>query len=178
MDTTPSFLFFLTEIPRDLRHAAFLPDGKGTAALAVTAMQASLGIHGKLCIVIGRDRIPCQGEIVILVDKADVDPRGARLTVVAVDTGPLYGIGRKAADDRIVTLGLACRKESEKAIKVRHRLHAGNGHEHPGAVKGILQALVFGKRLPEGGSLGREELPRKEGLHHADAHPLALTAPE
>ena len=68
----------------------------------MSAMQARGGIDRQLCVVVGCHIIPCQGKIIILVDKPDINPCRTRLTMVAVHAGACDRVRRKRADDGVI----------------------------------------------------------------------------
>ncbi len=83
----------LSEALGDLAHARRLCHAEETARVAVAAAHAVAGMKVELGVVVGGKHVARQREVVELVDQADVDARGARRAVVAVDAAP----GRTAA---------------------------------------------------------------------------------
>ena len=142
------------EILCDLVHSAFLLYREGAAALAMAAMQTSLSVDRQLSIVICCDGVPHQSKIVIFVYEPDIDPCRARLTMVAIYASACDGIRRKASDDGIVLLFIACREESQKGIQMLHGLNTGDCGQNTGAINGVLQTLIVSQRHAEGGLIG------------------------
>ena len=64
----------------------------------MAALEAGICFDSQFGIVVGGDVVPCQGQVVILIHKADIDACGAGLAVVAVDAGSGDSVGGKRAD--------------------------------------------------------------------------------
>ena len=74
----------------------------------MTAVQACIRLHAELGVMIGGNVITGQCQIVILIDKADIDTRGARLAMVAINAGSADRVGGKTANDRIILFLSVC----------------------------------------------------------------------
>ena len=121
-------------------------------------------------------RVPGEGEVVVLVDQPHVQARRAGLAVVAVDAGPVHVARGEGADGGVVPrLGGGAHK-AEHPLQVRPAAHPGQHGEHARLVQRVLDALVLGERLAEGGGLVVEQLAAGKRLHHRDADPLRLAA--
>ena len=126
-------------------------------------------------VVLRRQRIARPGEVVILVHKAHVDPRGAGLAVAAVNAFAARLRRREGADHRIVRGFLRLVKIGEKGLHVRRVPHPGQHREHAGLIEAIADALVRCERLAEGRPVRFQQLPAGKGLHHRYANALGFT---
>ncbi len=150
---------------------------EGTAAFAVAAVEAGVGVDGELLIMPFRQLVADAGEFVVFVDKADVQAGGAGLAVVAVDAHALGVPGREAADVRIVQLLRRGVHVVEYGLEVRHVPDTGEHGQHGGAVQGVLEALNMGEGVAEKGAFFVQKLPSGEGFHHRDAHAHLFAVP-
>ena len=92
------------EIGLNFLHACALRNVEGAAAVAVPAADAVLCAVLKRQIVLLREAVAEARQIVILIDKADIQPDRAGLAVLAVDALALGILRRERADAGIVTL--------------------------------------------------------------------------
>ena len=81
--------------------------------VAMAAVHTVRSMFFQLGIMVSRHCIPGQGEIIILVDQAHVQARGAGLAVVAVDAVSNRISGRKCAENAVVFLLRRSVKEAQ-----------------------------------------------------------------
>ena len=74
--------------------------------------------------MVGSEHVARQSEVVELVDQADVDARGARRAVVAVDAAPGHLLRSQAVQHRTVLLDIRRVEEAKKDAQVGAVAHA------------------------------------------------------
>ena len=158
----------------DLFHALHLLYVEGAAALAVAAMQAVAGVEVEAGVVFLGQLVAGAGEIVELVDQADVEAGRAGHAVVAVDAAALRAHRRELADGGVIAHLRRGVQKGEDLFQIVQTAHAGQHGDNARAVERVLQALIRGERLPEGRKGGIEQLAPGEGLHRRNAHAVAL----
>ena len=121
-----------------------------------------------------RQGVPGAGQVVIFVDKANVQPGRARLAVVAVYAHARGVLRGKGAQHRIIPRFGARRQKAQHAPHVLPVAHAGQHRQHAGFIQRILHALVFAERLPKRRGGRAQQLPARKRLHHRNAHALGL----
>lgn len=92
----------LIKMRRDFLHPAYLIHMKRTAAVAMAAAHTGVGPNRQVSVVVCHQSITGPGQIVILVNEANIQTGRTGLAVVAVDTSPLHILWRKHADDRVI----------------------------------------------------------------------------
>lgn len=93
-----------SEIRLNLFHSRHLVDGEGTAAVAVAALQAVGGGLFERQIVLPCQHVSQPGQVVILVDQADIQPRRTGVAVLALYARALRVLRREGGNDGIVPL--------------------------------------------------------------------------
>ena len=149
---------------------------EGTAAVAMAALDAVFSRLFKRQIVFARQIVAQAGEIVVLVDQRDVQPRGTWVAVLTVDALGHRVLGRVSADERIVALFGHGFKEIQHLVHFAQAAVAGQYGDHAGLVQRVLQTLVFGQRSLEGGLRRVQQLTAAERLHDRDAHAFLFAA--
>ena len=71
-----------------------------TAALAMSAADAGVGVDGQLLVVDLCHLVPGKGQIIVFVDQAHIQSHGAGLTVIAIDADPGGVLRGKFPDHR------------------------------------------------------------------------------
>ena len=80
-------------------HTAHLLHAEWATFFTVSATQAGICLDSQFGIVVGRDVIARQSQIIILVYEANINACGAGLAMVAVDAGAGNSIGSERTDD-------------------------------------------------------------------------------
>lgn len=93
-----------SKIRLNLLHPRHLVDGEGTAAVAVAALQAVGGGLFERQIVLLRQHVAQPGQVVILVDQADIQSCRTGVAVLAVYARALRVLRREGGNDGIVPL--------------------------------------------------------------------------
>lgn len=106
------------EIFLNLFHPGHLVNGEGTAAVAVTALQAVRGGLFERQIVLLRQHVAQPGQVVILVDQADIQSCRTGVAVLAVYARALRVLRREGGNDGIVPpLRFQVKQIAQNAVK-------------------------------------------------------------
>ena len=151
-------------------------DVERAAPVTMSAGDAVGGLPVKLGIMIGGKAVPDHGEVVVLVYQADVQPSGAGLAVVAVHAPAIRIIRRERADRGVVLLLCRGIEEAKQLFHIILVPYPWQDSQHARLVEGILDALVSGYFLTEGGGVSTQELACGKRLHHRDSYAIRLTA--
>ncbi len=143
---------------------------------AVAAAGAGLCPDRQLAVMIVRHAISRQRKIVVFVDQADIQPRRAGLTVVAVNAVSDCRLRRELSDYGVVVLRPRGIWEGQQRMQVVKPPHARHGRQHSRPVEHRLKALIFRQRPPKGRGFFRKQLPAVEGLHDRDTDSLRFTS--
>lgn len=138
------------EILVDLAHALHLFRAERAAALEMTAVQARVGLHGQPGIVVRGNRVAREGKVVILVHKANVDARGARLAVVAIHARAGDCVRLERADDGIILLRVGGGEEVEQLVEVGEGCTPGTATSTPGRSNAYCRHRACVSAMPNG----------------------------
>ena len=107
-----------SKIRLNLFHPRHLVDGEGTAAVAVAALQAVGGGLFERQIVLLRQHVAQPGQVVILVDQADIQSCRTGVAVLAVYARALRVLRREGGNDGIVPpLRFQVKQIAQNAVK-------------------------------------------------------------
>lgn len=107
-----------SKIRLNLLHPRHLVDGEGTAAVAVAALQAVGGGLFERQIVLLRQHVAQPGQVVILVDQADIQSCRTGVAVLAVYARALRVLRREGGNDGIVPpLRFQVKQIAQNAVK-------------------------------------------------------------
>ena len=115
------------------------------SSVAMPAADAVGGVFRELLIVIRRHAVPDFGQIVIFVDKPDIQTRRAGPAVVAVYAGSKSVLWRKGADCGIIPFLLRCGQNAQCVLHILEAADAGQNGQYARLIQRILDAL--GRRL-------------------------------
>ena len=138
----------------------------------MAAVHTVRGVLFQLGVVVRRHGVPGQGQVVILVDEAHVQPSRAGLAVVAVHAVPYGVLRRKGAENAVIPF---LRRGVKKAQQMSHIVRISDSRqyrEHAGLVQRVLDALILGERFAEGGRFSIQQLAAGKRLHNRNAHAL------
>lgn len=146
------------KVSGDFLHPLHLMDVEGAAGITVAAGKAVRGLDTEVVVVVPGQRVARSGKVVVLVDETDVQPRWARLAVVAVDAFARDLFWGQGTDHRVVLLLVGGVKEAENPLQICAVTHTRQHRHDTGAVQCVLDALALGHRLSEGRGLCIEQL--------------------
>ena len=132
------------EIAGDLPHPAGLRHLEGASSVTIPAADAVGGVFRELLIVIRRHAVPDFGQIVIFVDKPDIQTRRAGPAVVAVYAGSKSVLWRKGADCGIIPFLLRCGQNAQCVLHILEAADAGQNGQYARLIQRILDALAGG----------------------------------
>ena len=130
----------------------------------------------QLAIVIFRHRVSDFSQVIVFIDQANIKPRRARGTVVAIYAGPCSIPGGESAQDGVIPLLRRGVYPCQGVLHILEISDAGQNRKHAGLVQSVLDTLDFGERLAERRCFCIQQLAGGKGLHHRNTDALRLTA--